>query len=101
MPLADRWKILLVAACLLSGLGARAQEQVDSQPTAPAVRADDVAALQAEVDRLKSIVPAQAVAMTQVAYNFSNLWFAVQEQNWPLAEFYLNETQKLKDDFFA
>jgi hypothetical protein len=53
----------------------------------------EIAALQAEVERLRSIVPGQAVAMTQVAYNFSNLWFAVQEKNWALAQFYLNETR--------
>lgn len=53
----------------------------------------DIAALQAEVDRLKSIVPGQAVAMTQVAYNFSNLWFAVEAENWALANFYVNETR--------
>ncbi|HSG64730.1 MAG TPA: hypothetical protein VLD39_07010, partial [Gammaproteobacteria bacterium] len=54
---------------------------------------EQIAALQAEVERLRSIMPGQAVAMTQVAYNFSNLWFAVQEKNWALAQFYLNETR--------
>jgi len=49
--------------------------------------------LQAEVERLKSIVPGQAFAMTQIAYNFSNLWFAAQAGNWPLANFYLGETR--------
>ena len=55
--------------------------------------ADDVAALRAEIERLKSIMPGQAFAMTQVAYNFSNLWFAAHAENWPLAQFYLNETR--------
>jgi hypothetical protein len=58
-----------------------------------ASQADEIAALKAEVERLKSIMPAQAVAMTQVAYNFDNLWFAVQAKNWPLAQFYFNETR--------
>ena len=53
----------------------------------------DVVALQAEVERLRGIVPAQAVAMTQVAYNFGNLWFAAHAENWPLAQFYFNETR--------
>ena len=55
--------------------------------------ADDPAALRAEIERLKSIVPGQATAMTQVAYNFSNLWFAARAENWPLAQFYANETR--------
>lgn len=49
--------------------------------------------LQAEVERLRSIMPGQAFAMTQVAYNFNNLWFAAQAENWPLAQFYENETK--------
>jgi hypothetical protein len=53
----------------------------------------DVTALKTEVDRLKRIMPGQAVAMTQVAYNFSNLWYAVEAQNWALANFYVRETR--------
>lgn len=53
----------------------------------------DLVALQAEVERLRSIMPGQAVAMTQVAYNFNNLWFAAHADNWPLAQFYFNETR--------
>ena len=54
---------------------------------------DDPAALRAEIERLKSIVPGQATAMTQVAYNFNNLWFAAHAENWPLAQFYAGETR--------
>ncbi|OHE78344.1 MAG: hypothetical protein A3G75_02290 [Verrucomicrobia bacterium RIFCSPLOWO2_12_FULL_64_8] len=31
--------------------------------------------------------------MADVAYHFSNLWFAGQARNWPLAEFLLSETK--------
>jgi hypothetical protein len=31
--------------------------------------------------------------MVSVAYHFNNLWFAAQHGNWPLAEFYWNETR--------
>jgi hypothetical protein len=64
---------------------------VAQQPAAPG--GGDVAALRAEIERLKSIVPGQAFAMTQVAYNFNNLWFAAHAENWPLAQFYFNETR--------
>jgi hypothetical protein len=52
-----------------------------------------VAALKAEIDRLKSIVPDQSHAMKDVGDHFTNLWFAAQKENWPLAEFYLAETR--------
>ena len=53
----------------------------------------DLAALKAEIERLKGMVPDQSHAMKDVAYHFTNLWFAGQSQNWPLAEFYLSETR--------
>ena len=31
--------------------------------------------------------------MADVGYQFSNLWFAGQKENWPLAEFYWKETK--------
>ena len=64
-----------------------------AQQAAPAAGGDDPTALRAEIERPKSIVPGQAFAMTQVAYNFNNLWFAAHAQNWPLAQFYFNETR--------
>jgi hypothetical protein len=80
-------KALLASMIASLGLaGAAAAQQ------APATN-DDPAALRAEIERLKSIVPGQATAMTQVAYNFNNLWFAAHAENWPLAQFYAGETR--------
>jgi hypothetical protein len=53
----------------------------------------EIAALQAEVSRLKGMVPDQSHAMKDVAYHFANLWFAGQKKNWPLADFYWSETR--------
>ena len=53
----------------------------------------DVAALKAELEALKRLVPSQSHAMADVDYHFSNLWFAAQSANWPLSDFYLNETK--------
>src|ERR1700722_6258157 len=41
----------------------------------------------------ETTAPDQAHAMTDVAYHFSNLWFAGDRQNWPLADYYLGETR--------
>jgi hypothetical protein len=59
----------------------------------PPAGGDDPAALRAEIEHLKSIAPSQGVAMTEVAYNFNNLWFAAQAGNWPLAQFYFGDTR--------
>jgi hypothetical protein len=81
-----------VMSCFLLGCSVAAAAAT-AQPATPPAAADDTAALRAEIERLKSIVPGQAFAMTQVAYNFNNLWFAAHAENWPLAQFYLSETR--------
>jgi DNA-binding GntR family transcriptional regulator len=53
----------------------------------------DVAALKAEIEALRRVVPSQSHAMMDVEYHFANLWFAAQNTNWALAAFYLNETR--------
>ena len=62
----------------------------------PAPAADDlraqVATLQAQVKKLEGLVPDQAAVMMKVGYHFTNLYIAVQKENWPLADFYLGET---------
>ena len=66
-------------------------------PLARATEADSeaaqIAALKAEVEQLRGQIPSQSHAMTDVDYQFTNLWFAARESNWPLATFYLNETR--------
>jgi hypothetical protein len=55
--------------------------------------AQQIAALKATNDQLRSLIPSQSHAMMDVAYHFTNLWFAGREQNWPLAQFYFNEAR--------
>ncbi len=52
-----------------------------------------VEALQAEITALRAQLPDQAHAMADVGYHAGNLWFAGQQANWPLAQFYLGETK--------
>ncbi|HEV8293308.1 MAG TPA: hypothetical protein VGP94_15335 [Tepidisphaeraceae bacterium] len=58
-----------------------------------APKADDIAALKAEVARLKETVTDQSHVMADVGYHYCNLWFAGQGENWPLAQFYCDETR--------
>ncbi|HVR87716.1 MAG TPA: hypothetical protein VMU54_25540 [Planctomycetota bacterium] len=59
----------------------------------PGPEQDDLAALRAEVARLKGVVPDQSHAMADVGYHFTNLWFAGLQGNWPLAQFYADEVR--------
>jgi hypothetical protein len=65
----------------------------DSAPAGLAPTAEDLATLKAENAQLRSLIPSQSHAMMDVAYHFTNLWFAGQHQNWPLAQFYFNEAR--------
>jgi hypothetical protein len=82
-----RWRTKLgVALGVVALVGAALAQQ-------GAPGGDDPAALRAEIERLKSIMPGQSLAMTQVAYNFNNLWFAAHAENWPLAQFYFGDAR--------
>lgn len=72
---------------------AAASDAVGPTPPPTAKTSPEVAALRADIERLKGMVPDQSHAMKDVAYHFANLWFAAQHKNWPLAEFYWAETR--------
>ena len=54
----------------------------------------DLDALRADVARLKANAPSQSHTMSDVGYHWSNLWFAGEKKNWPLAQFYFDETRQ-------
>ena len=54
---------------------------------------DPAATMQADVAHLKELVPPVSHPMIDVSYNASNLWFAGQKKNWPLAAYFLGETR--------
>jgi hypothetical protein len=60
-----------------------AQAQAPATPTSP----------EEDIAHLKEVVPSQSHSMMDVGFHFQNLWFAADKKNWPLAEFYLNETR--------
>lgn len=55
--------------------------------------AEEFTALKNDIAILKGKAPDQSHVMKDVAYHFTNLWFAGQHQNWPLAKFYSDETR--------
>jgi hypothetical protein len=56
--------------------------------------APDAAAMQADITHLKEVLPSQSHSMTDVGFQFANLWFAGKQKNWPLADFFLNESRQ-------
>lgn len=81
-----------VSSLLLSSLVERLPPVAYArEDAAPSATADE--ALQADVQQLKDKACDQAHAMISVAYNANNMWFAADAENWPLAQFYWNETR--------
>jgi hypothetical protein len=89
-----RWTVCrgfcdIVATVLLATTGAAtASDSNDNSDLA-----QQVATLKSANEQLRSLIPSQSHAMMDVAYHFTNLWFAGQRQNWPLAQFYFNEAR--------
>ena len=77
---------------------ARAENADAPKPEAPkAVQGaqdnNEIAQLREQLKKLEGLIPDQAAVMTHVGYHFTNLWFAVDQENWPLADFYLGEAR--------
>jgi len=86
------WTCLLLTTCLVwiaANLLSGTSELLAVAKEGPSA----LQQLQAELELLKKLLPDQAHAMTGVGYHFSNLWFAEQAGNWPLADFYFKETR--------
>lgn len=60
---------------------------------AKAEAAKELASLKADVQTLKDKAASASVAMADVGFHWSNLWFAAQSQNWPLANYYYSEAR--------
>jgi hypothetical protein len=67
--------------------------QTAAPPPPATVTSGELAAPEARNEQLRSLIPSQSHAMMDVAYHFTNLWFAGQHENWPLAQFYFNEAR--------
>ena len=81
------------ALILATAVGILMAQARQALPQAADPQAGDLTALKLEVARLKGIVPDQAHAMADVGQHFTNLWFAGQNENWPLAQFFCDETR--------
>jgi hypothetical protein len=95
-----RYKLTIVLAFVLGVLFGSIALSLMSRPTLageapppPDAKPVDIIALKADVERLKGLATDQSHVMADVAYHYSNLWFAGQKENWPLAQFYVDEVR--------
>ena len=89
--------LVFIGGAVIGALGmwripslAQATDKDQPKSVSPKV---DLAGLNDDVARLKNITPNLSHVMADVAFQYSNLWFAGQKRNWPLAMFYFNETR--------
>ena len=88
---------LLIACGALIGMGLMLGWQRGVLPTAGAQGRNPLPTMEslpAEVARLKALVPSKSHTMMDVQFHWTNLWFAGQKKNWPLAQFYFDESRQ-------
>jgi hypothetical protein len=89
-------KGLLVLGCGLV-LGGALDHAWNDGIVAPAAAQERRAALPTaeempgEVARLKALVPSNSHIMMDVQFQWMSLWFAGQQRNWPLAQYFFSE----------
>jgi len=90
-----RWLIGIPSFFLIAAAGAFfiPPRGGTAAPQDSADAAAEIARLRQEIDQLKRRLPSQSHTMMDVDYQFTNLWFAGTNENWPLAAFYLNEAE--------
>ena len=46
-----------------------------------------------EIATLRQLIPTNSTIMMDVQWHWTNLWFAGRKKNWPLAQYYFNESR--------
>ena len=85
--------LLVAVAIFLAWLGVNVPPGNERQVVKAEEPQSVLQQLKSEIEALKKLLPDQAHAMTDVGYHFTNLWFAGEAGNWPLADFYFKETR--------
>ncbi len=86
--------VLLMSGCAELEREATRTEPVGLPRRQVSKRQTTVQRLEERINDLSVLLPGQGAVMTLVGYYFDNLWFAINAENWPLAEFYLHECRE-------
>jgi hypothetical protein len=81
----------LIVATVSTGCDQRSPAATQQKPTKGIE--DHVRDLELRVKALEDLLPSQSHMMADVGDHFTNLWFAGEAENWPLADFYLAESR--------
>ena len=46
-----------------------------------------------ELSALRQLIPTNSTIMMDVQWHWTNLWWAARKRNWPLAQYYFNESR--------
>ena len=87
-----RLRTYLCAAVIAAGVACQQAQQEVKDATTLSPDAD-IATLKADIQTLKDKATSASVAMADVSFHWSNLWFAGQAKNWPLANYYYSESR--------
>lgn len=83
---------ILVVACGVVVGGLLLTSRVSTQGRRNTVPTD-LPGLSNEVGRIGQLLANQSHVMADLSYQYSNLWFAGARRNWPLAQFFYNESR--------
>ena len=85
----------LLTACNQQPASPAAQQPAQAQqpPQNGQAPLPTMESLPAEVARLNALVPSNSHFMMDVQWHWTNLWFAGKAKNWPLAQYYFNESR--------
>jgi hypothetical protein len=84
--------VVLAAVLYFRFTPANPTRETNSTDDAAKLR-EEVESLRAELKRVTELTPDQAAVMSHLSYHWGNLWFAIEQENWALAEFYLSEVR--------
>jgi hypothetical protein len=85
--------VLLIGTCLGAAVHALLLATGPRAVAQPASSQSDAPSLTTELKTIQGKLPDQSHVMKDVGYHFANLWFAGQQENWELANFYFSETK--------
>ncbi len=86
-------RLAVCGICIGGALSCQQAQPPSTEQSDPSATDKEIAALKADVQILKDKAPSASVAMADVGFHFSNLWFAGQSRNWPLATYYYSEAR--------
>jgi len=86
--------VVLVVGAIIGGMAVEYWMTRTVQTPAAQTAAAPGVDLAADTAFLKSVLPTQSHTMTDVGFHWSNLWFASEKKNWPLARYFFDEARQ-------